>query len=219
MHMQAALGGKNTAYYLLASLLVLALPTVVWGRALDWDTQSMNSYTVFPLLGLLAYTIFFLQVVTLSLAPYLREAGVAVDGYLKRSGHFFFLLVLLHPIVLRMALSESEGTWLQAIYDYVGTEAAPYITLALSALALFCITEVFYRTGSRWGGPVVAVVIEYTNYLAFYAIYIHSTHLGTNLQEGLLRSVWLGYLCIASVAIVAKLWRDVTQGRHQVTLP
>ena len=192
----------GTLWLLLISV-VLAIPVVLWGNGLHWELGRVTLYAFFPLLGLLAFSLMWLQISALTLKSFVTQEDLATDTFLKKSGIFVLLLIIFHPVLLGVAMAQvGAGLPLQSLYQYVPPKQTIFITYALIAWSIFIMSEITSRLQKvSWikrGGKV----IEYLNYAGFFLIFWHSIHIGSNLQSGFARGLWWVYAVTALVGLV-----------------
>ena len=170
-----------------ATTIVVLLPLYIWADFLSWNFMRVNFSTVFPLLGLLAYSILWLQMLVVSV---LRSLPTGFrNNFFFISGLVFLLLIIAHPLLLSISQSQIN----QTIVDYVGDTRKIFITLALTAWLIYILYEIFSKF-KKWRYFRNSMkVFKYLNYVAFYLIFFHSINLGTHLQGGILVFIWYFY--------------------------
>jgi hypothetical protein len=174
--------------------VILAFPVFVWGTDLNWQLGRVTFYAFFPLLGLLAFSLMWTQIIAVSLKPYLEKYAVPVDEFLKRTGIFVLLLIIFHPLLLDVAQYQlGAGLPTQSLYSYEPPMLRVFITYALIAWFIFILSEVSFRMQKVAWIRRLNPVVEYVNYAAFFLIFWHSIHIGSNLQHGWVRDVWWFY--------------------------
>ena len=169
------------------STIVIILPVYIWADFLSWNFTAVSISSIFPLLGLLAYSILWLQMFVVAVLISLPTDFK--NNFFLISGLAFLLLIIAHPLLLSIAQYQIG----QSIIDYVGDTRKVFITLAITAWVIFILYEIFRRF-KKWKFFCNSMIIfKYLNYVAFYLIFFHSINLGTNLQEGPLKFVWYFY--------------------------
>lgn len=188
------------------TLAALCAPLYVWAHPLS-SLADMSLYELFPVFGLLAFSIFWLQIMALGFEPLLHFSA---KPFLRWSGHAFMLFVLLHPFLLAVAqLNNQFGLPLQSFYTYVPARLTLYLNFAIIAFIVFIVTELsFWFSNVAWVKKWV-VPLEYLNYVAFYLIFWHSLHLGQHLQSGWLLGIWWFFAITALPIIVTLVARRI----------
>ena len=177
---------SKVAFWVILTVVIL-LPVYVWADFLSWNFSTVNISLLFPLLGLLAYSILWLQMLVVSrLIPL---STIVRNNFFFISGLVFLLLIIAHPLLLSIAQYQIG----QSVVDYVGDTKQVFIFLALAAWVIFITYEIFNKF-KKWRYFNNSMkVFKYLNYIAFYLIFVHSISLGTHLQDGLLKFIWYFY--------------------------
>lgn len=168
-------------------VLALALPVVVWGQGISWEFANLNLYTVFPLFGLIGYTVFWLQLLNQALADQLEANGIQARKFDPRTGPIFMTTVILHPLLLAIA------QFPDSTLNYVAENLRGYVLIAMLSLVIFLVTEFAIRFKQAYFMKKYSRLINTVNYVTFVLIFLHSTRLGQHLQGGLLQGVWWFY--------------------------
>lgn len=131
-----------------------------------------------------------------------RLAGVELrplKSYFKVTGWAVLVLIILHPSLLVLELwRDGEGLPPESYAGYVGSAMTWATTLGTFALLLFLSYEAKRWIDRKSWWPV----IEYGQIVAMAAIVVHSLALGSNLQSGWFRTVWIGYAVALAISIV-----------------
>ncbi|HEY1074328.1 MAG TPA: hypothetical protein VGE59_01340 [Patescibacteria group bacterium] len=188
--------------------LVILLPILVWGSSLPRPLSQVSLYELFPVFGLLAFSIFWLQLLGLLCKPYLTH--LSLRPFFKWSSHAFMTFVIAHPLLLAIAQFNNHlGLPLQSFYDYVPSNLTGYINLAVIAFLVFVITEITGWIGNTPWIQKFAKPLEYVNYLTFFLVFWHSIHLGQHLQSGWLLTVWWFFVITGLPIITTLIIRDI----------
>lgn len=184
---------------------IIALPIYVWVDALG--NGSVGALTVFPLLGLLAFSIMWWHFL-LGFVKDIDPKFAKIKSLHKTSSIFVFLLILLHPMLLYFySVSNSLGGPPDAYYNYVSSDFGIFITYGLLALIIFLLYDL-----ARWlrKKPWVArnwLIVDSVDDVAFIAVFVHSIMLGQHLQDGWFRYLWIFYGVSALIFIGYKHYR------------
>lgn len=180
--------------------IVCVLAVLAWGQT-AFEFGAVTSYTLFPVFGLLAFSMMWTHYVVGAVR---RMAGVdkqPLKQYFAVTGWAAIVFILLHPSLLILRLwRDGQGLPPGSYYAYVGPSLKWAVTLATLSLLIFLSFETKRWFDKKGWWPV----IEYANVVAMFAIIAHSLALGSNLQKGWFRYVWLGYglSLLASVGFI-----------------
>lgn len=204
---------KSTAA--VAWLLFVAaimMPLVAWIQA-QAGNSAINAYTVFPLLGLWAWSIMWTHygygTLTIISSRFQKN-----HLYNRLSGYLVLGLILLHPGLLAWQRWLNTGQLPPASYiDYIGESGKLYLLIAGVALASFLIYDVLVRLRQQKVVSRYWFWISITQMSAMILIFMHSLALGQHLQHGWFQYYWtgLGLLLIPCFAVIG--YRDYKLGR------
>lgn len=173
--------------WLLGGLAVLfSLGT--WGRALQWELDALSPYQLFPLFGLLAFSLMWTHYVIWALRVYTDAPAVAL--YSRVSWLLVLVSLLAHPMIFHGALlSDGFGFPPGSYVAYVGQGFVWAVLLGTASWTAFMAYELKWWFQSRpWWRYILAA-----NTVAMVGIFIHGLILGSDLQSGWPRAVWYGY--------------------------
>jgi len=183
------------ALLFVAMIFCLAVPGLSWARALmpglPW---SVYLYEGGRLLALLAFVLMFFQFVLSSKIPWVERglgAGTLFQLH-KRWGLVAFVLILSHPVLL--LLSERLQGYSSAMTPVKVLGAATWVILCAAVLAALLSRRLHlkYQTWKR---------VHKATYVVFPLGWVHSLLIGTTLQKGPSRVLWL-ILAVGYVAIL-----------------
>lgn len=167
------------------------------------------SLGLFPLFGLYAFFLVWLQIVTGPLTPLLRKVFPGITRFHRWEGIFALVFACLHPLLLLV------GVGLASFLDhsFVAPELNIYVWLGIVQWTLIVLTagtallmrHPWFRKHWR--------LIHYGNYLVFVSVWIHSWFLGSDVQHSSLRSLWFFYGVTGVVAFLLRLQRAVKKHR------
>lgn len=156
------------------------------------DGGALTTYDIFPLLGLIAFSLMWTHFVSGALRRWLGLPKSTLRQYFTLTSWIVLVLILLHPSLFIVQL------WFDGFgpppfsYLSVYTALASQIALGLGTLSLlaFLSFELHrkFRSVSWWK------YIEYLNVAAMLAIFYHGFTLGGELAVGWFQIVWLVYL-------------------------
>ncbi len=173
------------------SLAVVVIAVVAWGNSITWNLKSLEPLLVFPLLGLVAFSLMWSHYIASVARQLLKLDKAVLKQYVNITSWFVLVAILLHPGLLvyglyRRGFGLPPGSYL---HHYVAPGAAWATIIGLISLTIFLIYELRrrYETAPWW--QYIAILTD----AAMLAIFAHSLTLGALLQTGWLRWVWYFY--------------------------
>ena len=171
------------------SVLVVALAVVAWGQGYGWPPLSSASlYVVFPLLGLVGFSIMWSHYAMGAVARWQRAKPAVLRQYFEYTGFVVLAAILLHPGLLVYQLWR-DGMGLN-YFAYEPPGAMRWLLVLSSACLLIFLAYEFKRVfaTNRWWRYV-----QYAGDAAMIGIFIHALGLGGQVQAGWYHWVWLFY--------------------------
>ena len=86
------------AWSLVATVSVLAF--IAWGQGNSWNFSHLSSYQLFPLLGLLAFSLMWTHYIIGTAKELITARPEALRTYYRWTGYAVLLLICLHPGLL-----------------------------------------------------------------------------------------------------------------------
>ncbi len=172
------------------SLAVSLIAFVAWGQTYSWRLNNLSIYQIFPLLGLLAFSLMWMHYITGAMRRYYGQTKDTIKNYLDITSVIVLALILLHPVLLAWQLwKDGAGLPPGSELNYVVPSARWAILFGFTALTLFLLFELRRKLeNTRWW-----VVIEHGSNLAMVLIFFHALKLGGALQISWFRYVWYFY--------------------------
>lgn len=173
-----------TNLYLL--LTITCLPSLYyWLSGLNWDLSKLNIANIFPLFGLLAFSIMWLH---LMVAWYKRYNPQVYDyrKFFRQTSNLVLVFIILHPLLL---IIRSLSLDIKPL-EYAGLTNQPFILMGTTALVIFLVYDVVDRLRSK---PIIQnnwPIIVGFNRAAVILIYFHALQLGRHLQSGFFKTIW-----------------------------
>ena len=188
--------------------LIVFLPIYFWGDSFSWDFSRLNLYLLFPLLGMLAFSIMWTQVVVGTF----RDKFSDVGEFFSKTGVAVFLLFFFHPVLAAVAQFKSAGLLpLQSLFDLVGPAQRKFLILGMVAFTIFVLYEVVLRVAALKRVHRLNKFFEVASEFGVILVFIHSINLGSHLQVGLLKYVWWFYGITAILMIGWKYGKKVVK--------
>ncbi len=206
------LNSKSKLLPWLFLLVVTLLPLLVWASNLGWRLKSVTTLTLFPFLGLWAWSIMWTHYAYGSLRivyPELQKNKI----YSKITGYLVLGLILLHPGIVALSQWKFQhklppGSY----YGYVDSSMKLFIVFGAIALLTLLSFDVFERLKHK------AIVqrnwhwVSFSQMLAMLLIFVHSLELGQTFSSSWFEFYWvaLGALLIPCFGLIGRLdWQSV----------
>jgi hypothetical protein len=189
-------------YFPLAAWLLSGLVTVAavaaWGQGLRWHFSGLSTYRIFPLFGLLAFSLIWSMYVV-SFSRRLWNLKVGLKTYYKVLRLIVITVIFFHPVLL----------WWQLWRDGFGLPPESYlkhyVAAGLGWVAVLGTVSWFifltYDLGQKFKNRPWWKYIEFLGDCAMVAVFYHSLRLGTNLQHSWLKGLWYFYGLVLAVVL------------------
>jgi hypothetical protein len=174
------------------------LAVLVWGQSFLWQFDAMSSYLLFPLFGLLAFSLMWTHYIAGSLRRLAGVKKVELQRFLNITGYAVLGLILLHPgLLIWQLFRDGKGFPPESYLHYVAPNMAWIAALGTVSLGVFLAYELrpWFQDRSWWPWVTRA------GNVAMLAIVYHGLRLGSQTQTGWYHYVWLFY----AVTLVASL--------------
>ncbi len=185
--------------------LVVVVSFLGWADLRDWQFDSLTALALFPLLGLLAWSIMW----THYAVGGVRLFSPAPENklYSKITSIIVLVCLLLHPGLLAWSQWDTTGILpAESYYNYVGPSLRGVVILGSVSLVIFLSFEVFellrkhplVKRNWKW--------ISLSQMIAMILIFIHALRLGQNLQSGWFQLWWiaLGVLLVPCFGLIIR---------------
>lgn len=185
------------------SFLTVALAFTAWAGNLQWQFGSLYAYALFPLFGLVAFSLMWGHYVMAAVRRYVGLEKAVLRRYFEVTSLMVLVALLLHPALLSWQLwRDGFGVPPQSYQAYVGQAGMVFVLLGSIALVAFLAYE-FRRKfeGKKWWSAV-----QLATDAAMIAIFFHALKLGGELQGGWYRSVWWFYGATLAGLLVYLYW-------------
>lgn len=180
---------KLFAWSLSATAAIIAF--VGWGQGVRWQLGHIDSYQLFPLFGLLAFSVMWSHYIVSAVRQYLGIAKKELHSYIEVTGWVVLAAILMHPGLLEWQLWR-DGFGLppnNVLESYVAPTLRWAALLGMVSLLIFLAYELRRWFSERGWWRAIEIATD----AAMIAIYLHALNLGTQLQHGWLRVVWYIY--------------------------
>lgn len=176
-----------TAWSLVTVVSILAL--YAWADSMGGQFDSLSSYTIFPVLGLLAFSIMWSHYMVAEIKRIVKS-DAPLKEYFNWTGYAVLVLILLHPgILIYQRFRDGYGLPPGSYKSYVAPGMGWITLLGSVSLLVFLSYELkrFFDKKKWW--PYFLIV----NDAAMLAILYHGLKLGTQLQLPWFKYVWYFY--------------------------
>ncbi len=194
---------KNLPWYLFSAVVTIA--AIEFGQSINWKLESLTLLGLFPLLGLLAWSIMWTHYVVGANRILTKQPKNIL--YSKISGVIVLFLILLHPGLLAISLYQNTGSLPPTSFlSYVGSNMALAVIIAELALLSFITYEFLERAKNRPSFNRYWFWISLSQVVAMIFIFVHSLMLGRNLMSGWFQFYWiiLGALLIPCFGLILR---------------
>jgi len=188
--------GKILKYLFLAlASLVVLYPLSVWyGRAgADLAFDETLSISLFPAIGLAAFSVMWLHVVGGALRVWLSKY-FDFQKFVNVSSIAVFFLIILHPLLLFIGIGFRNIGLIFEINEPI------YIWLAIIAWFILVGYDIAKRFKKRDFFVRHWEAVKLISTIGFFLTLFHSLGVGSDLQAGPLRYVWFFYGTTAAIA-------------------
>ncbi len=190
------------------STLVAVVAIGAWGDFINWRFDKLNLYIIFPLLGMLAFSLMWVHYIIGALRRRYVVAKEQLQLYFDMTSALVLSLILLHPGLLVWQLwQDGMGLPPNSYKAYVGQTLYGFVLLGVIALVIFISYE-FRRIErlKRYG-----TWLQYASDVAMLLIFVHGLKLGGTLQSTWFKWIWLFYGVTLLLAVGYSRWPKPTE--------
>jgi hypothetical protein len=183
------------------TLLTGALAVTAWGQDNSWQFVHLSIYQVFPIFGLLAFSIMWSQYVIAGVKQYLGLPPEVIRRYFDFTGWLVLFAILLHPgLLVAQRYRDGYGLPPGSYESYVAPMQSWITILGSVSLLMFLAFELkhFYRDKNWWKYVVLL------NDIAIVAIFYHGLRLGQDIGHHWFQVVWYVYGLVLLVVLAYK---------------
>ncbi len=189
---------------------VVALALFEWGDSLDWQISNSSKLQIFPLLGLIAFSImwwhFLLGFVSEVKSDYGKPKSLKAVSSL-----FVFFLIILHPMLLLLQSNSVGIDFKKFVEAYIGDTNFFFVSIATVALFIFIAYDLDKRLNNQQFLKKNWLIVDAIDDVAFLAIFVHSMMLGQHTAEGWFRYYWIALGLSGLFFIAYKHWSRFKQ--------
>lgn len=173
-----------------SAALVTLLSIYVWGSSLSWNPSNITAYSLFPVLGLIAYGLMITHYLSSVLRQVNNQPREILKQYLTITSTVVLICILLHPTILIYKLwATGHGLPPASYKSYVSASVLVWVYVGTLSWIAFLLYELRrkYVTKPWWK------YIQYASDIAMIGIFFHGLKLGQHLQAGWFQMVWYVY--------------------------
>lgn len=204
-----SMSSNNTKRALLITFFVVAMcmpPYIFFSNRGGLSVLSGLSFnqtlkTIFPMLGMYAFTFVTMQVIIANNLRWLKKIWHKILTFHRAEGIFALMFALLHPGFILLGFGINNYLH----FNYLSNSSLkPWLIPSYTALfILICtVTTAFLA----WRGMNIPFwrKLHRLNYLVFALVWIHSSFIGTDTPTIFARGLWLLYLMLVVVSVAAR---------------
>lgn len=172
------------------SVLTVILAVTAWGQGNNWQIAGLSFYQIFPVFGLVGFSLMWAHYAMSALRQYFKLDGAVLRSYFEITSLAVLAAILLHPGLLAWQLwRDGLGLPPGSELNYVAPAMGIYVLIAMVSLLVFLAYELRRQFGKKSWWKFV----QYASDIAIFLILLHSLRLGSHLQVGWLRPIWYFY--------------------------
>jgi len=194
------------------AVLVAALAFYEWAGSWQWQLGSLSIYQIFPIFGLMAFSLMWAQYVVNALATLLKLDQASLGRFYSTMGYLVLTAIVLHPGLLVWQL------WRDGFGLPPESYLRHYVAPGLGWVALIGTVSLFvflaYELHRWFGGRRWWRFVEYASDVAILGIFYHALRLGTQVgQPGWFHGLWLFYGVVLVAVLAYKYGKMVMNKR------
>jgi hypothetical protein len=170
------------------SVAVAFLAFIAWGQGYGWQVKT--SYQLFPLFGLLAFSLMWSHYIAAVLRLSTGLDKTVLKDYFELTSGMVLVFILLHPGLLAWQLwRDGAGLPPGSTLNYVMPTLKTSVIFGIISLFVFLAFELYRKFGDRPWWQYVSSASD----VAMLLIFIHGLRLGGQLQTGWFKFAWYFY--------------------------
>ncbi|HEX7632796.1 MAG TPA: hypothetical protein VF401_00555 [Candidatus Saccharimonadales bacterium] len=193
------------------SAIASVLAVLAWGREYGWELLPINNYQLFPLLGLLAFSLMWVHYVIGALRELTGVALSSVARFYQITGYAVLALICLHPgLLIWQRWRDGFGLPPHSYESYVAPGLG-WITLLGSASLLVFLAYEAHRwfAEKRWWH-----FVQEAGDLAMLVILYHGYKLCIQFDDRWVAGLWTFYGVILVAILIRSYYRKYTAWAH-----
>ena len=191
---------------LIAWLLVLAVCVIAeaaWGYYYAWHFPPLTAYIIFPLLGLLAFSLMWTHYIAGTIRQLLHLPKSVLSQYFHITSWAVLILICLHPgLLVFQRFRDGFGLPPKSYETYVNPGLGWVTLIGTTGLLVFLAYELHRWYGQRPWWKYMQIATD----VAMLAIFYHALRLGTLISAGWPRAVWWFYGLTLIATLIFIYW-------------
>lgn len=168
--------------------IVVLLALYVWANQLSWNIGELSSYQIFPLLGLIGYSLMIMHYPS-GVMKRIAPKAMDYDHYFLWTSRAVLILILLHPgLLILQRFADGFGLPPGSYLSYVDSGLKIAVMFGVISLLVFLFFELKDKLKTKRWWPVV----EHINNAAMILVWVHAFQLGGHIS-GWYEIVWYFY--------------------------
>lgn len=165
------------------------------------DSQTVSSL-LFPLVGLYAFTLVWIQFVLGSAMWLWRQVFIKIELFHRTQGLFALLFALIHPSMI----AYGYGLELYFSRNYVASDLKIYLYFGYFQLIVLCCTVAAAILRKKSFMKKIWRYVHFGNYAVFASVWIHGWFLGSDVRFSSLKYLWIVSAITAVGAVGLRLF-------------
>jgi len=186
---------KITTYLILAfGYLAVLYPLWVRVESLQWGFDATLLPNLFPLFGLAGFSLLWLHSISGVFEPWLRQ-HINFDKYVHDTSMLILICIIAHPLLLLISVSFNFSS----VFAIYGTTYIWFAIIGWCLLITYDIGKALKKYDffvRHWQAILLISTI------GFLLTFFHSLNLGSDLQSGPLRIIWIFYGATAILSTI-----------------
>lgn len=194
------------------TIAVSIVAIIAWAHDYNGQFSPLTAYVLFPLLGILAYSIMWSHYVSGTVRELLGVEPKSLVNYFRYTGYAVLLLICLHPGLLILQRFRDGFGFPPHSYESYVAPGLGWVTLLGTVSFFVFIAYEFHR---KFGDRPWWHFVQDAGDFAMLAIFYHGLRLGGQLtHDGWFRTVWIFYGLILVAILIRKYYiRFITNKR------
>lgn len=193
----------------LLTLLAVGISTLAWYQGLRLGLRGINSYELFPLFGLIAFSVMWSHYIMAALRSALHIDKAVLKTYFETTSWIVLVSLLLHSGLLmwqlwRDGFGAPPGNVLESYVAPVLHGAVIIGAISLVAFLLYEFRRLF-ETKAWWKW------LQYASDVAMLGVLYHGWQLGSHIREGWYQAVWVAYAITLVVVLAYRYYGDISR--------
>lgn len=182
---------SNSLLFATTMTVLLVLPSfLAWLQKHTSQITNLTLYEVFPLLGLLAFSLMLAHVAVGAVGLLLGMDMRHLRNYYRYTGYAVLACILLHPgLFIWQLYQDGYGFPPSSYLSYVDSSLRVFVLFGSISFVIFLLYELKrqYGAASWWH------YVERASDGALVLVFVHGLYLGSQTQAGWFRVVWIVY--------------------------